>query len=102
MEGGMVETAQLSEEGHDLFSAYYTSARNEIITRISLRDQAISLYLGASSLVASLVASLYVISDKTSMQVDQVMAAASYLLLIVPLLAYAVSMIISQHNTIIG
>jgi len=91
------------DQNFGLTAAFYEGARNEIIARIGLRDQALSLYLTAASLIASLVASVYAFGKAdTASSTSALMSVTSYLLLIVPLLSYAVALVVSQHNTLIG
>lgn len=68
--------------------AAYQAARQEVIERIRLRDNALVMFLGATSVVFGLA-----VDDK---------ARSSLLLLLIPYLALAASFILAQHDRTIG
>lgn len=70
-----------------LVKIFYESARGELIHRIGLRDNALLVYLGAMT-------TLFGVSLGTSISIASLLA--------VPFVALGATIIVSQHNAIIG
>ena len=67
--------------------AFYNTARQEILTRIKLRDNTLLFFIGVSS---------------TIFAIPLVFESKSNLLLAIPYLSLGISLIVAQHNDIIG
>jgi hypothetical protein len=78
--------------------AFYTGARSELIERLRLRDNALTLYLAGISAVGTAVVALSAVSENASLASD----ISVYLLLIIPVFASAAASVISQHHAMIG
>jgi hypothetical protein len=76
----------MSERDVEVLLKFYESARQEIMSRIQLRENSLMIFLGA---VAALVAA--------SIQAQQ-----PFFLIIIPYLSLGISLIILHHNHVIG
>jgi hypothetical protein len=71
----------------DSARTFYESARQELIQRIQLRDNVLLVYLGA-------IGTIFSVSLGTTVKPE--------ILLVIPYLALGASVIVSQHNAVIG
>ncbi len=71
----------------EIVKFYYQGARSELIARLQIRDNVLLLYLGA-------MGTLFGIAIGTAISMN--------VLLVIPFIALGASIIVSQHNIIIG
>jgi hypothetical protein len=84
----LTEQPQRSAETFAMASAYYQTARQEIIARIGHRDQALALYLVAAAAIASAA-----VTD---------VETRWPLLLVIPVVAAGAASVLRQHNDVVG
>lgn len=86
--------AEISLQGHFLA---YESARNELIQRLSLRDQALIAYIASAGAYFGLV-----IAPAQSVSASRSLAFEAALVLVLPILSLVFTYVILQHHVMIG
>lgn len=91
----MTDTGQLRAQ---ISAVFYSRARDGLMTRVQLRDQAINLYLVALSVIATVFGGAMVLFNAN----ETMIVSAAYLLILICVISNAIAHIISQHHMMIG
>lgn len=95
MSDNMTDTGQFRAQ---IAAVFYSRARDGLMTRVQLRDQAINLYLVALSVIVTAFGGAIALFSSN----DTMIVSAAYLLILICVISNAIAHIISQHHMMIG